>query len=356
MTRVLFTWERRPSQPAAEAAAAARVARGPGPARRRTAAEVGVLVTGDDARCRTPQPRLAGQVDTATDVLSFPDGDRAADRGHLLGDDRRSPSTPRAGRRRSSATASCASWRSCCCTASSTCWATTTRGTRGEMDGARARACAGAGRDERRPGRVVDPPGDRAASRRRRGAALPVTSSCCCAASPRLGNVRFQGIARGPRRSCCPVPAGGEPPPVPAARRPALAPGRACVGLLAGGAVHASALGRAAWRWRVGVCLPAGAASLVVAAGRSARSARTRVAVAAPRCCGRWSGRSLALVARFDAARRSRRRRRTTRRRRRASGRSRRTSRRARRPASSSARTPSCSRRWSTSSTPWCAR
>ena len=82
MTRVLFRWDRRPSQPAAEAlrrvvVEVVRRSRGP-------QAEVHVLVTGDEELQRLN--RSYRKLDRPTDVLSFPDGDPLPTGGVLLGE------------------------------------------------------------------------------------------------------------------------------------------------------------------------------------------------------------------------------------------------------------------------------
>ena len=81
MIRVLFTWERRPAQPVAEAlrrTISATVAR-----LGVDDAEVHVLLTGDD-RVRELN-RSYRDRDSSTDVLSFPDGDRLPNGRTLLG-------------------------------------------------------------------------------------------------------------------------------------------------------------------------------------------------------------------------------------------------------------------------------
>lgn len=81
MTRVQFTWERRPSQPAAEA-----LRRVVSETLRRlevSESDVHVLVTGDDRIRRLN--RGWRDRDQATDVLSFPDGDRLPTGRILLG-------------------------------------------------------------------------------------------------------------------------------------------------------------------------------------------------------------------------------------------------------------------------------
>lgn len=81
MTRVHIRWERRPSQPAAEAlrkvvgGCLARLGEG--------GAEVHLLLTGDET-IRELNRRFLGE-DRATDVLSFPDGDELPSGGRLLG-------------------------------------------------------------------------------------------------------------------------------------------------------------------------------------------------------------------------------------------------------------------------------
>ena len=82
MTRVHFRWERRPSQPAAEAlrrVVAEVVLRTRGPA-----AEVHVVMTGDEELRRLN--RTYRGLDRPTDVLSFPDGDPLPTGGVLLGE------------------------------------------------------------------------------------------------------------------------------------------------------------------------------------------------------------------------------------------------------------------------------
>lgn len=82
MTRVHIRWERRPSQPAAEAlrkligGCLARLDAGD--------AEVHVVLTGDET-IRELNRRYLG-VDRATDVLSFPDGDELPSGCRLLGE------------------------------------------------------------------------------------------------------------------------------------------------------------------------------------------------------------------------------------------------------------------------------
>jgi probable rRNA maturation factor len=82
VTRVRFVWERRPSQPAADAlrriigAALARMGE------RR--AEVHVVVS-DDERVRGLNSTWRA-IDAPTDVLSFPDGDELPDGWRLLGE------------------------------------------------------------------------------------------------------------------------------------------------------------------------------------------------------------------------------------------------------------------------------
>ncbi len=81
MSQVLFSWERRPSRPAAEALrtlirrALERLDAADG--------EVHVLVT-DDQRIRSLNLEYRKR-DEATDVLSFPDGTRLPTGGRLLG-------------------------------------------------------------------------------------------------------------------------------------------------------------------------------------------------------------------------------------------------------------------------------
>lgn len=82
MTRVLLTWERRPSQPVADAVRG--VVRGVVERLGGEASEVHVLFTGDE-RIRELN-RLWRSRDAATDVLSFPDGDELPDGGRLLGE------------------------------------------------------------------------------------------------------------------------------------------------------------------------------------------------------------------------------------------------------------------------------
>lgn len=82
MTRVHFRWDRRPSQPVAEALrriVVEVVRRSHGPE-----AEVHVVVTGDDSLQRLN--RDYRQLDLPTDVLSFPDGDPLPSGGVLLGE------------------------------------------------------------------------------------------------------------------------------------------------------------------------------------------------------------------------------------------------------------------------------
>jgi probable rRNA maturation factor len=80
--RVQFVWERRPSQPAAEAlrriigSAVTRLGE--------TRTEVHVVVTDDD-RIRELN-RTWRAIDAPTDVLSFPDGDVLPEGGRLLGE------------------------------------------------------------------------------------------------------------------------------------------------------------------------------------------------------------------------------------------------------------------------------
>ncbi len=82
MTRVQFAWERRPSQPVADAlrriigTALARLGE--------TQTEVYVVVTGDE-RVRELN-RTWRAIDAPTDVLSFPDGDELPDGRRLLGE------------------------------------------------------------------------------------------------------------------------------------------------------------------------------------------------------------------------------------------------------------------------------
>lgn len=82
MTRVHFTWRRRPSRPAADRLR--RVIAG-GLGRLEVAdADVHVLVTGDDEI--QALNRNWRSIDRPTDVLSFPDGDVMPDGRRLLGD------------------------------------------------------------------------------------------------------------------------------------------------------------------------------------------------------------------------------------------------------------------------------
>ena len=82
MTRVQFAWERRPSQPAADAlrriisTALTRLGE--------TQTEVHVVVT-DDERVRELN-RTWRAIDAPTDVLSFPDGDELPDGRRFLGE------------------------------------------------------------------------------------------------------------------------------------------------------------------------------------------------------------------------------------------------------------------------------
>lgn len=82
MNRVHMTWERRPSQPAAEilrdfiGKCLERIDR--------SDVEVHVLITGDE-RIRDLNQRFRN-IDRATDVLSFPDGDELPSRRTLLGE------------------------------------------------------------------------------------------------------------------------------------------------------------------------------------------------------------------------------------------------------------------------------
>jgi len=82
VTRVHFRWDRRPSQPAAEALrrVVAEVVRRTHPA----AAEVYVVLTGDDELRRLN--RTYRGINRPTDVLSFPDGDPLPTGGVLLGE------------------------------------------------------------------------------------------------------------------------------------------------------------------------------------------------------------------------------------------------------------------------------
>lgn len=82
MTRVQFTWRRKPSRPAADrlrAVIAGGLERLGVPD-----AEVHVLVTGDDEI--QALNRTWRSLDHPTDVLSFPDGDELPDGQRLLGD------------------------------------------------------------------------------------------------------------------------------------------------------------------------------------------------------------------------------------------------------------------------------
>jgi len=81
VTRVQFTWERRPSQPAAEALR--RVIRETVLREGEERTEVHVLVTSDDRIRQLNRDFRA--VDAPTDVLSFPDGDRLPGGRRLLG-------------------------------------------------------------------------------------------------------------------------------------------------------------------------------------------------------------------------------------------------------------------------------
>lgn len=81
MTRVHFSWDRRPSRPASDAlrrvvAEAVRRCEGPD-------GEVHVLLTDDESIRRLN--RQYRDIDRATDVLSFPDGDALPSGGVLLG-------------------------------------------------------------------------------------------------------------------------------------------------------------------------------------------------------------------------------------------------------------------------------
>lgn len=82
MTQVHITWEKRPSRPTADtlrrliARTLAKIGR--------TGSEVHVLITGDD-RIRDLNRRFR-DVDRATDVLSFPDGDELPSGRILLGE------------------------------------------------------------------------------------------------------------------------------------------------------------------------------------------------------------------------------------------------------------------------------
>ncbi len=82
MTQVLITWERRPSQPAADRLR--RVISGCLERLGRPESEVHVLITGDD-RIRDLNRRYR-DIDLATDVLSFPDGDLLPSGLTLLGE------------------------------------------------------------------------------------------------------------------------------------------------------------------------------------------------------------------------------------------------------------------------------
>lgn len=82
MTRVQFTWERRPRQPSAEALR--RVLAGALARLEVAGSEVHVLIGGDQ-RIRELNRTWRG-VDDATDVLSFPDGDPLPEGGRLLGE------------------------------------------------------------------------------------------------------------------------------------------------------------------------------------------------------------------------------------------------------------------------------
>lgn len=82
MTRVHFTWERRPRQAAADRLRA--LVRAAGERLELDHAEITVLIT-DDAAIRKLNRRYRN-VDEATDVLSFPDGDTLPEGPRLLGD------------------------------------------------------------------------------------------------------------------------------------------------------------------------------------------------------------------------------------------------------------------------------
>lgn len=82
MTRVHFTWRRRPSRPAAERLR--RLVAGGLDRLDIADAEVHVLVTGDDEV--QALNRTWRSLDRPTDVLSFPDGDVMPDGQRLLGD------------------------------------------------------------------------------------------------------------------------------------------------------------------------------------------------------------------------------------------------------------------------------
>lgn len=81
MSRVHFRWERRPSQPVAEALR--HVVSTALDLLRISDAEVHVLIT-DDAKIRALNSRYRDR-DHSTDVLSFPDGDRLPSGQVLLG-------------------------------------------------------------------------------------------------------------------------------------------------------------------------------------------------------------------------------------------------------------------------------
>ena len=82
MTRVHIRWERKPTQPAAEALR--KVIRGCLERLGERDAEVHVLIT-DDARIQELNLRFLNQ-DRPTDVLSFPDGDVLPSGRRLLGE------------------------------------------------------------------------------------------------------------------------------------------------------------------------------------------------------------------------------------------------------------------------------
>jgi len=82
VTRVHFRWDRRPSQPTAEALR--RVVVGAVRRARRPACEVHVALTGDEELRRLN--RTSRNLDRPTDVLSFPDGDLLPTGMVLLGE------------------------------------------------------------------------------------------------------------------------------------------------------------------------------------------------------------------------------------------------------------------------------
>lgn len=82
MTRVQLTWERKPSQPAADRLR--RVVKGSLASLGTTDGEVHILITGDE-RLRELN-RAWRSLDAATDVLSFPDGDRLPSGSVFLGE------------------------------------------------------------------------------------------------------------------------------------------------------------------------------------------------------------------------------------------------------------------------------